>query len=58
MTMTMAITGHYLGTEDGGESKLDTQKKFNVLNKCVNVVLISHVICPMASFFLIEILNN
>ena len=56
--MTMAITGHYLGTEDGGESKLDTQKKFNVLNKCVNVVLISHVICPMASFFLIEILNN
>ena len=38
----MAITGHYLGTEDGGESKLGTQKKFIVLNKCVNVVLISH----------------
>ena len=27
-------------------------------NKCVNVVLISHVICQMASFFLRKILNN
>ena len=58
MTVTIAITGHYLGTEDGGESKLGTQKKFIVLNKCVNVVFISHVICHMASFFLIKILNN
>ena len=54
----MAITGYYLGTEDGGESKFGTQKKFIVLNKCVNVVLISHVICHMVSFFLIKILNN
>ena len=56
--MTMAITGYYLGTVDGGESKFGTQKKFIVLNKCVNVVLISHVICHMASFFLRKILNN
>ena len=54
----MAITGYYHGTEDGGESKFGKQKKFIVLNKCVNVVLISHVICHMASFLLRKILNN
>ena len=31
--MTMAITGYYHGTEDGGESKFGKQKKFIVLNK-------------------------
>ena len=51
---------HWLspGTEDGGESKFGTQKKFIVLNKRVNVALISHVICQMASSFLRKILNN
>ena len=47
----MAITGYYHGTEDGGESNFGKQKKFIVLNKCVNVVLKSHVICHMTSFF-------
>ena len=56
--MTMAITGYHHGTEDGGESKFGTQKKFIVLNKRVNVALISHVICHMASSFLRKILNN
>ena len=54
----MAITGYYHGTEDGGESKFGTQKNFIVLNKCVNVVLISHVTCHMASSFLRQNLNN
>ena len=54
----MAITGYYHGTEDGGESKFGTQKKFIVLNKRVNVALISHVICHMASSVLRKILNN
>ena len=54
--MTMAIGGYYLGTEDGGESKFGTHKKFMVLNKCVNII--SHVICHMASFFWRKILNN
>ena len=54
----MAITGYHHGTEDGGESKFGKQKKFIVLNECVNVALISHVICHMASSFLRKILNN
>ena len=49
----MAITGYYFGTEDGGESKFGTHKKILVLNiKYINAVLISHVICHVASFFL------
>ena len=53
----MAITGYYFGTEDGGESKFGTHKIILVLNiKYINAVLISHVICHVASFFLI--LNN
>ena len=48
----MAITGYHHGTEDGGESKFGTQKKFIVLNKRVNVI------CHMASSFLRKILNN
>ena len=50
--MTIAITGYYLGTEDGEESKFGTHKIILVLNiKYINAVLISHVICHVASFF-------
>ena len=56
--MTIAITGYYFGTEDGGESKFGTHKKILVVNiKYINAVLISHVICHVASFFFL-ILNN
>ena len=53
----MAITGYYLGTVNGGESKFGTQKLFIVLNKCcVNKS------CDMSHghffFFLRKILNN
>ena len=54
----MAITGYYFGTVNGGESKFGTHKIILVLNiKYINAVLISHVICHVASFFFL-ILNN
>ena len=54
--MTIAITGYYFGTEDGGESKFGTHKIILVLNiKYINAVLISHVICHVASFFFLNL---
>ena len=50
--MTRAITGYYLGTEDGGESKFGAHKeRSNSSSLKKNVVLIGHVISDVAIFF-------
>ena len=47
----MSITGYYLAQRMEENPNLTHINKIIVLNKCINAVLISHVICHVASFF-------